>query len=548
MAVSVHEGQRLDKRQMVIIFSRARSGSTLFQASLDLQPDITMYYELFGEDTRSNQQYSALRRSLGYPNRTSVMADIPGFLSALMAQCPTRVCGFKVFDNDITPPATLDQLFVWARRRRARTAAPRRIRSIVLERTNRTAEYLSKQRAFTTGDWSTTPCRRERRPVLVTRRTTVPTYKVSAEQDSQWHDSWFGRVREVARGHGPHLEIRSEFFFGHEVETVEHVLDFLGVAAVPSVPLVDPSISCSSPAEARIRLVSGHALDPVRQDYDYVARAQGFTISRFGHCVAELRKRRVADTLAGNELVTGTSRLPHGAAAVKGSWKKLHAILEGAKHADLIIWHDSDAVPSEHGQLIERVRRIAAEQPTAAIWLQPSGSLLRRLATTPWQDSFGGVSLHSVRSHVNTSNDLQGGVMVVRASNVGLVADALRLYDGRAEAKGQLVEHLISHGVPTALSGLQDQGPLTHTLLQRAKPGQVQLIPWLQCQARLADCQRASAKPAAFVHYAGCSFDRTRARECLQRFCSSKDAASRSATGWAHNVMDWVRERVGVGR
>ena len=270
----------------------------------------------------------------------------------------------------------------------------------------------------------------------------------------------------------------------------------------------------------RIRLASGNNPDPVRQDYDYVARSQDSSISRFGRCMGDLRKRGVATLLASEIHVTSAERLPPSTGGVKGGWKKLVAILEAAKHADIVVWHDGDAVPTASGRLIERVRHITAKQPHVALWLQPSGSLLRHLAPTQWQHDFGGVSLDSVRSNVLTSNDVQSGVMVVRSSHAALFADTLRLYDAQAEARGLLVDHLISLGVPKALSGLQEQGPLTHMLLQNATAAKVRLVPWLQCQARLADCDRPASQPTAFVHYAGCTFDSMRAQECLHSYCA----------------------------
>ena len=68
--------------------------------------------------------------------------------------------------------------------------------------------------------------------------------------------------------------------------------------------------------------------------------------------------------------------------------------------------------------LLERVRRIAAEQPSVGVWLQPGERLIAHLlaASPRWRHTFGGTSLRDVRHHVRSSNDLQAGVIIVRAS------------------------------------------------------------------------------------------------------------------------------------
>ena len=157
---------------------------------------------------------------------------------------------------------------------------------------------------------------------------------------------------------------------------------------------------------ASIQIVSGHHPDPVRQDYDYAARTRSLSVVQFSRCIANMRRQRIASILDGESRVTSKEDLPPSALAVKGGWKKLHAIKDAAKHADIVIWHDSDALPRESGRLIERVRRIVSEQPNVTLWLAPAGEVQKYLNWTSW-DAFVGVSLDSVRRRVRTSNDLQ---------------------------------------------------------------------------------------------------------------------------------------------
>ena len=123
-------------------------------------------------------------------------------------------------------------------------------------------------------------------------------------------------------------------------------------------------------ARAAVTLVSGYVADPVRQYYDYAAQAT----DAFDRCISSLRRERVETLLRGEERVCAVTALPPEASAVRGGWKKLHAIANAssaaASHPDaLVVWHDADAVPDVESGLVERVRRIAALQPGVAVWL-----------------------------------------------------------------------------------------------------------------------------------------------------------------------------------
>lgn len=212
---------------------------------------------------------------------------------------------------------------------------------------------------------------------------------------------------------------------------------------------------------AAVTLVSGYVADPVRQYYDYAAQAT----DAFDRCISSLRRERVETLLRGEERVSAVTALPPEASAVRGGWKKLHAIANAssaaASHPDaLVVWHDADAVPDVESGLVERVRRIAALQPGVAVWLQPGASLARSVPPRALH-AFEGVSLADVFAGTAlrrrarrgpaakaTGNALQTGVLVARASRAALLSDALKYYDATAEAEGRLVRFIASRGVP----------------------------------------------------------------------------------------------------
>lgn len=286
-----------------------------------------------------------------------------------------------------------------------------------------------------------------------------------------------------------------------------------------------------------VHLVSGYEADPVRQHYDYAAQAT----DAFDRCIASQRRRGVDAVCQGAVGVSASHELPVVATAVRGGWKKLHAIANASLAAGrdgLVVWHDADAVPTLGGQLVERVRRAAASQPDVAVWLQPGWQLTSALTgsgATPRRagaglgagsglsrqlGSFEGVSLADVRHRVREANALQTGVLVVRAARAELVTGALEYYDAAAEARGTLRRHLRSRGVPEHFCHSQEQGPLAHHLLSTA-PAAVRLVPWLQCEVRLlgADCRNWSRYVASFAHFSGCGFTTKNARKCVARFC-----------------------------
>lgn len=288
----------------------------------------------------------------------------------------------------------------------------------------------------------------------------------------------------------------------------------------------------------------------MRQHYDYAAQAT----DAFDRCIASQRRRGVEAALRGAAGVSASHELPAAAAAVRGGWKKLHAIANASLAAGdgLVVWHDADAIPSLGGRLVERVRRAAASQPDVAVWLQPGWQLTSSLTSGGTQGharpgpgragsrlsrrlgSFEGVSLADVRNLVLEANALQTGVLVVRAARAELVTGALEYYDAAAEARGVLRGHLRSRGVPERFCHSQEQGPLAHHLLSTA-PAAVRLVPWLQCEVRLlgANCRNWSRYVASFAHFSGCGFTTKNARKCVARFCNGGGDGINVSASWS---------------
>ncbi|KAL1503022.1 hypothetical protein AB1Y20_011091 [Prymnesium parvum] len=200
----------------------------------------------------------------------------------------------------------------------------------------------------------------------------------------------------------------------------------------------------------RVVLLSGHTPDPVRQDYDYRAQAT----DAFDRCIRAARERGV-DRLRPNATVV--PRLPEAAAAVRGGWKKLvaiHLAANGSSHDDVVVWHDADTVPVRRGDVVARAMRIAREQPSSAVWMQPGAQLVAATPGKAWS-SFAGVPLSRVAKHLTTSNSIQSGVILVRASHAAKVfGSALIYYDARAEAAGRLVHHLARLDICSEFSAL----------------------------------------------------------------------------------------------
>ena len=130
---------------------------------------------------------------------------------------------------------------------------------------------------------------------------------------------------------------------------------------------------------------------------------------------------------------------------LKAQWKKLAGIIAAAEMgADLIVWHDGDAMPHPQGELVARARLLAAAQPTTDFWVAPGEPSLYGLPFMTREDDFWGdtmvavkrtrVRLHSISMHT--------GVMMMRAAAGRRMAEQVisRYYDADVAAMG--ADHL----------------------------------------------------------------------------------------------------------
>ena len=132
----------------------------------------------------------------------------------------------------------------------------------------------------------------------------------------------------------------------------------------PDIPPSPPRGEAAAPVE----------MEPLPPDLVYDATAE------------ERRQKMKARGLA--DLEAAPSKLPAGdgdalgsrarrvadvpaAALLRRQWKKLAGIIAGARVAEIVLWHDGDAVPHPAADLITRCRLIAAEQPTVNVWMGP---------------------------------------------------------------------------------------------------------------------------------------------------------------------------------
>ena len=112
-------------------------------------------------------------------------------------------------------PATLEQLLDSG----GRGGGGQKVRLIVLERRNVTAEHASWVRAFTTGNWGRTPAEQAAvasgqhgvAPPLAPSAATLARARTPLRMFRRQHMRWFARVRELARQAGaPMLSLSAE--------------------------------------------------------------------------------------------------------------------------------------------------------------------------------------------------------------------------------------------------------------------------------------------------------------------------------------------------
>lgn len=128
-------------RRRFVIFSSARSGTSLVTATLEKHPEIFMHAEIF-QKKRENHILKAFRDS----------HDV----EALAAQ-PRRLAR-AVLDWTPGPPVVGFKMWTWQAPAVARELlADAEVHKIVIERRNRLAAFSSVRLAFTTGTWNRWP-------------------------------------------------------------------------------------------------------------------------------------------------------------------------------------------------------------------------------------------------------------------------------------------------------------------------------------------------------------------------------------------------------
>jgi len=128
-------------RTRFVIFSSARSGTSLVTATLERHPEIFMHAEIF-QKKRENHILKAFRDS----------HDV----DALAAQ-PRRLAR-AVLDWTPGPPVVGFKMWTWQAPAVARELlADAGVHKIVIERRNRLAAFSSVRLAFTTGTWNRWP-------------------------------------------------------------------------------------------------------------------------------------------------------------------------------------------------------------------------------------------------------------------------------------------------------------------------------------------------------------------------------------------------------
>lgn len=188
-----------------MIFSSARSGTSLVTATLDQHPDICCHAEIFHEK-RENHIQKAFRDT----------HDVD-----LLAQRPVKLAR-TVLGWTPGPPVVGFKMWTWqapaAARKLLKDAG---VHKIIIERKNRLAAFSSVRLAFTTGTWNRWPGEglpREAPPLLP---FDVDMFREFCDRQ----DKLFASYREQARG--PVLDV---VYADLPEPGITAMQDFLGVA------------------------------------------------------------------------------------------------------------------------------------------------------------------------------------------------------------------------------------------------------------------------------------------------------------------------------
>ena len=223
--------------QVFVIFARPRTASTTLCDHLNQQPEVTMLFELLSFRHAVDDPFGIkrFRCELGYCVQAAWEADLPGFMRAVAAHCPTRFCGFKVFDKNILPWDAVENVL---------NPAGQATKMIVLERKDVDAEYQSVATSWATGNWESTPCLERAHESSPRLRGAADTFNTSKLDFWNQQSRWYSKVRSFA-SRGSQLEVTTEGFVAHQSDVVSQALEFLGVRADPDTSILAKWAVCT---------------------------------------------------------------------------------------------------------------------------------------------------------------------------------------------------------------------------------------------------------------------------------------------------------------
>ena len=208
------------------------------------------------------------------------------------------------------------------------------------------------------------------------------------------------------------------------------------LAQQPSGPLPE------SVPNTSIVLVSGYVVPSNGTSGAVRAAMQSEPTRNLLSCLRGIMRDALAHLVETSDGVQ-TLNLAHipAAATLDREWKKLAGIIAAAEMgAELIIWHDGDAVPHPQGELIARARLVAAAQSDTDFWVPPGEPALYSLplmsrADDFWGDSMATIKKSRIRLH---SISMHTGVILMRSGPGKRMAEGViaRYYDANASSAG----------------------------------------------------------------------------------------------------------------
>lgn len=324
---------RASQQIRFLVISRMRSASTTLVRALEATPGVTCLHELLNPGNpnipflsdrliaysrfsanASTAELTRLRRAVGVTSHAAAMSDLPAFMASFWRWCPTASCGFKVFDqqacctallpsshfvsrlppsSQVRLPATLEQLLGSG----GGGSGGQKVRLIVLERRNVTAEHASWVRALASGNWGRTPA--EQAAVasgqhgvaapLTPSAASLATARTPLRMFRRLHVRWFARVRALARQAGaPVLSLSAEELMQGEsarAAAVARARTFVTALAAPQTRK-HPDVAgrgrlrAARRGRGRGRLIAGRQVEFNNNDENLARRGRGRGLER----------------------------------------------------------------------------------------------------------------------------------------------------------------------------------------------------------------------------------------------------------------------------